>query len=78
MRRTFEDVINFIAALKLIPVDKMSKATHFKSVDEQYWQIANPEEEDAMELGLNQIDLNLLLKPTFTIVRLKRVHGIIE
>ena len=62
-------MINFIAALKLIPVDKMSKATHFKPVDDGYLQIANPGDEDVIELELNRIDLNLLLKPTFTIVR---------
>jgi hypothetical protein len=61
-------VINFIAALKMIPVEKMSNATHFKPVDGEFWQVASPDDKDAMELGLNQIDLNLLQKPNFTIV----------
>ena len=55
----------------MIPVEKMSKATHFKSVDGEFWQVASPDDEDAMELGLNQIDLNLLQKPNFTFVRLQ-------
>lgn len=51
--------------MKMIPVEKISKATHFKSLDGEFWQIASPDDPEAREIELNRIDLNLLLKPNF-------------
>jgi len=40
-------VIGYVKALKLIPVEKMSNATHFKVTENKLWEIASSEEEGA-------------------------------